>query len=286
VIGGYDPRFLEDPVPHAVDMPSGVEQPDDWRGEPGLWRAAQKVAHRLGYGQAPRLLRGRAREERKPLSPDALRAELLRRAATDQAARAAFAGGRTEAARLVAMDEENAQWLETVLDDAGWPGRTRVGDEGAHAAWLIAQHADRRPALQRRCLALLKQAVAAGDASKTDLAYLTDRVLLASGKQQLYGTQLAPTAEGYAPPRLRDAENVDARRAAVGLGPLALEIVRARERYGPARPARVRCPRCDAPFEMWMPPPGGSARFACATCGATGAVQPRTYSESVSSASA
>jgi hypothetical protein len=144
--------------------------------------------------------------------------------------------------------------------------------------------------VQRRCLRLLKQAVAAGEASEADLAHLVDRVLLARGKEQIYGTQLAPCAEGYAPPRLRDAKRVDARRAAVGLAPLALEAVRARERYGPPAPARAPCPRCRAPFEIWMPAPGGSTRFKCPACGACGTVQPRTYSESqarsISSASA
>jgi hypothetical protein len=40
-----------------------------------------------------------------------------------------------------------------------------VGEDGAHAAWLLAQHADRDPAFQRRCLDLLTQAVAGREAS-------------------------------------------------------------------------------------------------------------------------
>jgi hypothetical protein len=75
------------------------------------------------------------------------------------------------------MDDDNTAWLRTAIDEYGWPGRTLVGAEGAHAAWLIAQHADRSPAFQRRCLKLLENAVAAGEAEAADLAYLTDRVL-------------------------------------------------------------------------------------------------------------
>jgi Family of unknown function (DUF6624) len=63
-----------------------------------------------------------------------------------------------------------------------------VGGDGAHAAWLLARHADQDPAFQRRCLELLTQAVASGEAAKIELAYLTDRVL-AEGKPQEYGTQ-------------------------------------------------------------------------------------------------
>ena len=45
------------------------------------------------------------------------------------------------------------------------------------------------PAFQRVCLELLGQAVQAGEADARQQAYLTDRVLLAEGNQQLYGTQ-------------------------------------------------------------------------------------------------
>ena len=71
----------------------------------------------------------------------------------------------------------------------GWPGRSLVGEEAAHAAWLLAQHADRHPALQEQWLSLLEAAVAQGEASPIDLAHLTDRVLLARGELQVYGTQ-------------------------------------------------------------------------------------------------
>lgn len=50
-----------------------------------------------------------------------------------------------------------------------------------------------------------------------DLAYLTDRVLLAEGQPQEYGTQVR---DGR-PRELRAPESVDERRAAVGLEPLA-----------------------------------------------------------------
>ncbi len=284
VIGGYDPGFLNDPIPRRVEIPSTVEQPSDWRGEPRLWRTAVELAHRLGYGEKPkrrqRRVGGDGRDSPSPGAlRGALRAELLRRSEIDQAARAAFAGDRKDAARLIAMDEANAEWLQTIIEAVGWPGRALVGEEAAHAAWLIAQHADRRPTFQRRCLELLEQAVAAGDASPADLAHLTDRVLLSSGEEQIYGTQLAPREQGYVPARLRDAETVDIRRAAVGLEPLSAHLARALERYGPPKPAGVQCPRCGEPFDMWMPEPGGTARFKCAACGASGTVQPRAYAE-------
>ncbi|MBV8226282.1 MAG: hypothetical protein JO232_13960, partial [Verrucomicrobia bacterium] len=81
--------------------------------------------------------------------------ELLSRRDVDQASRSAFAADDQEAIeRLIQIDDDNTAWLGKVVDTMGWPGRSLVGDEGAHAAWLLAQHADRHPSLQRRFLTL------------------------------------------------------------------------------------------------------------------------------------
>jgi Family of unknown function (DUF6624) len=150
-----------------------------------------------------------------PVNED-LRAELLRRVAVDQKARRAVD---TEA--MAAADGENLPWLRQVVADVGWPGKSLVGDDGAHAAWLLAQQADRDPAFQRRCLDLLAAAVEHGEATAVDQAYLTDRVLLAEGEPQEYGTQAIARDGGFQPRNLRDPGRVDERRASVGLGSLA-----------------------------------------------------------------
>jgi hypothetical protein len=72
-------------------------------------------------------------------------------------------------------------------------GRSLVSVDGTQAAWLLIQHADHDPAFQRACLELLGHAVHAGEADATYHAYLTDRVLLAEGKQ-LYRTQFMLSA--------------------------------------------------------------------------------------------
>lgn len=159
-----------------------------------------------------------------------LRAELLAMMAEDQAVRTGVAppgDDRTPeelAAAMNSVDGENARRMTEILDEYGWPGWSLVGEDGALAAWVLIQHADLRLDLQNRGLELLEAAVAADDASPGDLAYLVDRVRVAEGRPQVYGTQIGAADENGNPtPRtpIEDPENVDARRAAVGLGTLA-----------------------------------------------------------------
>ena len=154
---------------------------------------------------------------------EALRAQLLERAAADQAARERLmedpATETVEAIRQV--DEANTAWLERVVRERGWPGRSLVGEDGAQAAWYLVQHADHQPAFQRTCLDLMDDAVARGEASAAEWAYLTDRVLLAEGRPQRYGTQFTMGPDGLEPQPMEAPDRVDERRASAGLGALA-----------------------------------------------------------------
>ncbi len=144
----------------------------------------------------------------------ALREELLAMLERDQAGRTGGADPEGDAARTRRLAE--------VLDAHGWPTWDLVGEDGAEAAWAIAQHSDLDPAFQRRALELLRQAVAAGQASPGDLAYLTDRVAAGAGEPQTYGTQVACTPDGPQPATpLVDPAAVERLRAEAGLPPLA-----------------------------------------------------------------
>jgi hypothetical protein len=118
------------------------------------------------------------------------------------------------------IDSENLARLEKIVEEHGWPGRSRVGRQGASAAFLVVQHAPLE--VQERYLPLLEAAVAAREAQPSQLALLTDRILTRNGKPQRYGSQLHRSPETgkveFLP--IEDPANVNARRAAVGLEPI------------------------------------------------------------------
>ncbi len=122
-----------------------------------------------------------------------------------------------EAAHLQAAD-----LLDDAFDALGWPGPAKVGDDGAAATMMILQNAISRPALQRRALDLMLDAIPEGQANAMDAAFLADRIAVFEGRGQIFGTQFDWDASGQlAPALVSEPDSLDARRASVGLPPLA-----------------------------------------------------------------
>jgi hypothetical protein len=144
-----------------------------------------------------------------------VRAELLEMFDADQAERTG------EVAGSAGSDAARAERLAEIIDEHGWPTFDKVGKKGATAAWTIAQHDDSDVAFQKRALELLEAAVADDQADPTELAYLVDRVATNEHRPQTYGTQ-GSCVDGHAEiGPLEDEADVEARRKAAGLQPLA-----------------------------------------------------------------
>jgi hypothetical protein len=110
-----------------------------------------------------------------------------------------------------------------------------VGKQGSLTAFLVIRHAD--PDYQKKYFPLLKEAVSKGEADPVDAAYLEDRILMREGKKQIFGTQLHTNEVtkriGLWP--IDDEEGVDARRASLGLEPLAEYLKRFGLEYKPPK---------------------------------------------------
>jgi hypothetical protein len=137
-----------------------------------------------------------------------------------------------EAARV---DRENLARVEAIVAARGWPGRSLVGDDASGAAWTVIQHADLP--VQERYLAMMTKAADAGDLDRGLLATTVDRVAVAQGKPQTYGTQFREVGGRFVPFPIADEAHVDERREKVGLGPLAEYAETMRRVYAaPAKP--------------------------------------------------
>jgi hypothetical protein len=206
-----------------------------------------------------------------------LRRELLARRAEDQRIRTLVSPPKGEhsirlpddvAEEWRRIDSGNTRWLGEILTTRGWPGRALAGEDGAGAAWLLAQHADGDPGRQREFLAALRDAVDRGDASPRHLAYLEDRVRVHAGQPQLYGTQFTVTDGELGPCPIEDPERLDERRADAGLEPFADYEARMRARLQPSGGRRPvlsqlvsgRCLHAESKSPEEEPCPGRGSR--------------------------
>lgn len=138
-----------------------------------------------------------------------------------QQARAGGDAARVEAlqARIAEADRESLPQLRAVFDEVGFPTREMVGIDGVSTAFLLVQHADEDPAFQQRALELAEPLMRSRGMSRRQYAMLADRVALAAGRPQLYGTQMQLENGRYVLQPTADLENLDQRRREMALGP-------------------------------------------------------------------
>ena len=119
------------------------------------------------------------------------------------------------------VDSLNQIDIENLITDRGWLSAKDVGIKGSSTLFIVIQHADLET--QQQYLPMMRTAVKEGKAKGYDLALLEDRVAIALGQKQIYGSQVQRDEEtgDYSVSPIQDPINVDKRRQSVGLGPLA-----------------------------------------------------------------
>ena len=139
--------------------------------------------------------------------------------------------------RWVAIDLKNREELKELLSRYEWFKISEFGPEADHAAWLIAQHADRDVHFQKQVLQTLEKLLPLGETSGSNYAYLYDRVAVAENRLQRFGTQGRCVGPGrWEPWPSEEPQDLQARRDALGLGPLEENI----------RRVSKQCPGTDA----------------------------------------
>lgn len=124
--------------------------------------------------------------------------------------------------QLALVERSNRTRLAALLAACGWPLRSVHGVQAGADAWKLVQHADRDLALQKTVAPHLARAVRQGEAPARDLARLEDRIAVAEGKPQPYGTRMRQAAacrRDFHP--MEDRALVEERRQRAGLPTLA-----------------------------------------------------------------
>jgi hypothetical protein len=160
-----------------------------------------------------------------------VRAELLKMVEKDQAIRdtlqAAFQKYEGEvpdsimfglAMDMNSVDGKNAERIEEMFEDHGFPSAEMVGKQGVDAAFLLLQHAPLK--LQEAYYDDVKTAYESGNLDGQEYALLTDRIRVRRGEKQLYGTQTDIINGDVVVAPVADSLNLDARRDSLGLPPM------------------------------------------------------------------
>jgi len=109
------------------------------------------------------------------------------------------------------IDAVNGFRIKELIKKFGYPTKAKIGEASLRNFWLLIQHQDFDLDLQEKCLRNC-------DFAPKNKAYLTDRILINSGKKQLYGTQFHKDKNGILKPLpIQDPKNIDKRRKRAGL---------------------------------------------------------------------
>jgi hypothetical protein len=121
--------------------------------------------------------------------------------------------------RMHTQDSADLLIVIAILDNHGWPGADIAGPNGGETIWSVLQHADLKT--QEKYLPMLTAAVKAHKAKPWMLALMEDRIAIRHSRKQLYGSQVTTDPDGSYVAPLEDPDNVDVRRAAAGMKPMA-----------------------------------------------------------------
>lgn len=118
------------------------------------------------------------------------------------------------------VDAENTQRLIAVLDTMSWDELEALSPNAAKQAYSIISHSD-DVAFKRRMMTSFEPLALAGKMDGQRYANLYDDIALMEGRLQRYGTNFDCIAGKQQPKPTEDMAGLDARRAAIGLMPIA-----------------------------------------------------------------
>ena len=146
-----------------------------------------------------------------------IRDALSKMVEVDQAARK-LPDSPDKVAAIGRIDALTTANLKDLLTRYAWFTISEFGPNADKDAWLLVQHADRDPTLQAEVLGRLEKLVQSNETSRSNYAYLFDRVATGAKRPQRFGTQgrcVGPSK--WEPFPIEDQLQVDERRAWAGI---------------------------------------------------------------------
>lgn len=81
------------------------------------------------------------------------------------------------------VDGDNLKWLQSHIDEYGWPAISAIGRQSANEFFILVLHADRDSEFQRKCLDLMSK-MPDGEWSKGSYKQLEFRISMLEGKYE------------------------------------------------------------------------------------------------------
>jgi hypothetical protein len=150
-----------------------------------------------------------------------LKQRLIRMAKQDQAIRAGRVTTITPSTvkTMQLTDERLTSELKQIIHEKGWPTISLVGLRASQDAALILMHSPDHD-FQRQLIPELQQLAESEKIVGSDIAILVDKVLVADGKPQRFGTQFSISNGHARMDPVEDPGHLDQRRAQYLLGPM------------------------------------------------------------------
>ncbi|MDO1449773.1 hypothetical protein Q0590_26075 [Rhodocytophaga aerolata] len=118
------------------------------------------------------------------------------------------------------IDKENQQIVVSTIEKCGFPSVEKHGNRSVEAVFLVIQHAGK--SLREKYFPQIKKSADQGDLQWSLVALMEDRMLMDRGEKQKYGSQVQKKngSDKWSLYPIEDPQNVNKRRAQVGLGPI------------------------------------------------------------------
>lgn len=129
------------------------------------------------------------------------------------------------------IDGENTARLRVIIREIGWAELNALSPHAADQARTLISHSS-DIAFKREMAATFEPLVRAGRMEGDYYAMLIDDIAAMENRPQVYATNFECHHGIYQPKRTENVETLDARRAEIGLPPIAEYTARMREMYG------------------------------------------------------